>query len=63
MRSYKDRLLEVERLSGDLTKRTVALQEIERDLNRAQAVARLANLDVREVHVLLLENAHDPQPT
>ncbi len=43
VRSYKDRLLEVERLSGDLTKRTVALQEIERDLNRAQAVARVGS--------------------
>lgn len=43
VRSYKDRLSEVGQLSVDLEKRTAALQETERDLNRAQAVARMGS--------------------
>ena len=43
VRSYRDRLAEVQQLSGDLAKHTAALQEVERDLNRAQAVARIGS--------------------
>ncbi len=43
VRSYRERLGEVHRLGSDLAQRTFALQAIEADLNRAQAVAHVGS--------------------